>query len=124
MKIIGNYTLSSLFTSAHGPFVVTLTNVVAKGNASVAVERDGKLRTQDISMDMSFSGLTTDFKNLGLFGIHISNFICIQIPDFFEILRFYGEYFPRNYQWSTESCVRFHETVHVERSLFQITNGN
>lgn len=65
LYLLGNYTLSSLFSSANGPFNVTLTNVVAKGNASVAVERDGKIRTQDISMDMNFSGLTTDFKNLG-----------------------------------------------------------
>lgn len=65
MLISGNYSLSSLFSSAKGPFTVTLKNVVAKGNASVAVERDGKIRTQDISMDMGFSSLTTDFKNLG-----------------------------------------------------------
>lgn len=65
MHIIGNYTLSSLWSSTKGPFNVTLTDVVAKGNASVAVERDGKLRTQEISMDMTFQGLTTDFKNLG-----------------------------------------------------------
>lgn len=65
MHIIGSYKLSTLFSSARGPFNVTLTNVVAKGNASVAVERDGKIRTQDISMDMHFSGLTTDFRNLG-----------------------------------------------------------
>lgn len=65
LEVLGNYTLSTLFSSAKGPFNVTLTDVVAKGNASVAVERDGKIRTQDISMDMSFSGLTTDFKNLG-----------------------------------------------------------
>lgn len=65
MHIIGNYTLSTLFSSARGPFNVTLTNVVAKGNASVAVERSGKIRTQEISLDMNFSGLTTDFQNLG-----------------------------------------------------------
>lgn len=68
MQIKGNYTLSSLFSSANGPFTVTITNVIAKGNASVAVERDGKIRTQDISMDMSFSKLESDFKNLGFMG--------------------------------------------------------
>ncbi|XP_031632293.1 uncharacterized protein LOC116346401 [Contarinia nasturtii] len=68
MYIIGNYTLSSLFSSTSGPFNVTLTNVTAKSNASVAVERDGKIRTQDIVMDMNFAGLTTDFKNLGFMG--------------------------------------------------------
>lgn len=65
MKIKGNYTLSSLFTSASGPFTVELKNVVAKGNASIAVERDGKVRTQDISMDMTFSDMSMDFQNLG-----------------------------------------------------------
>lgn len=65
MLIKGNYTLSTLFTSANGPFTVTLKNVIAKGNASVAVERDGKIRTQEIAMDMNFSDLTMDFQNLG-----------------------------------------------------------
>lgn len=66
MQIMGNYTLSSFLSHTSGPFNVTLTDVVAKGNASVAVERDGKIRTQHISMDMYFSSLTTDFKNLGI----------------------------------------------------------
>lgn len=77
MLIKGNYTLSSLFSKANGPFEVTLKNVAAKGNASIAVERDGKLRTQDISMDMTFSDLQTDFQNLGTylsFHIHIKVF--------------------------------------------------
>lgn len=65
MQIIGDYILSQLWSKTSGPYNVTLTNVVAKGNASVAVERDGKIRTQFISMDMYFSSLTTDFKNLG-----------------------------------------------------------
>lgn len=68
MQIKGSYTLSTLFSSAKGPFTVTITNVIAKGNASVAVERDGKIRTQDISMDMSFSKLESDFQNLGFMG--------------------------------------------------------
>lgn len=67
MLIKGNYTLASFFSSANGPFTVTLKNVAAKGNASVAVERDGKIRTQEISMDMTFSDMTMDFQNLGKF---------------------------------------------------------
>lgn len=65
MWIEGNYTLTSFLSKASGPFTVVLKNVAAKGNASVAVGRDGKLRTQDISMDMTFSDLQTDFQNLG-----------------------------------------------------------
>lgn len=63
--IKGDYTLSTFFSSANGPFTVTLKNVVAKGNASVGVERDGVIRTQDISMDMTFDDLAMDFQNLG-----------------------------------------------------------
>lgn len=86
MHIIGNYTLSSLWSSTKGPFNVTLTDVVAKGNASVAVERDGKIRTQEISMDMTFQGLTTDFKNLGrkpLLKLRIQELISKIIRDSF-----------------------------------------
>lgn len=68
MSIIGNYTLRSLFSTASGPFNVTLTNVVAKSNASVAVERDGKIRTQDIAIDMGFSDMSMNFENLGFLG--------------------------------------------------------
>lgn len=68
MQIKGNYTLSSVFSSANGPFTVTIANLTATANASVAVERDGKIRTQDISIDLSFSKLESDFKNLGFMG--------------------------------------------------------
>lgn len=35
------------------------------GNATVGVERDGKLRTQNINIDIQFADMTMDFKNLG-----------------------------------------------------------
>lgn len=65
MRVIGNYTISSLFSSAKGPFVVTLKHIVATGNASIGVELDGIIRTQNILMDMNFANLTMDFQNLG-----------------------------------------------------------
>lgn len=67
MSVKGNYTLSSFFTSANGPFTILLKNVVAKGNASVIVKRDGKVRTEDIVMDLAFFDMTMDFQNLGMF---------------------------------------------------------
>lgn len=75
MSIIGNYTLRSLFSSASGPFNVTLTNVVAASNASVAVERDGKIRTQDIAMDMNFSDMSMNFENLGNFVVAFNQIV-------------------------------------------------
>lgn len=65
MNLRGNYTLSSFFSKAQGPFTVVLRNVVVKGNASLAVERDGRLRTKDIQMDITFGNMALDFQNLG-----------------------------------------------------------
>lgn len=67
MVVKGNYTLSAIFQKGEGPFTILLKNVVAKGNASVGVERDGKIRTQDIAMDLAFSNMTMNFENLGRF---------------------------------------------------------
>lgn len=66
MNVKGNYTLSSFFTKAEGPFTVVLKNVFVKGNASLAVERDGRLRTKDIKMDITFKDMAMDFQNLGM----------------------------------------------------------
>lgn len=65
LLVKGDYTLTSLFTKASGPFTVTLKNVVVKGNATLGVERDGQIRTQNIIMDMGFSDMSMDFENLG-----------------------------------------------------------
>lgn len=37
------------------------------GGSTVGVERDGKLKTQDINIDITFEDMKMDFKNLGLF---------------------------------------------------------
>lgn len=68
VRIVGNYKLSALFSSTSGPFYVKLTHIVATGNLSVGVERDGKIRTQNIVMDMNFDNLTMNFQNLGMVG--------------------------------------------------------
>lgn len=62
----GNYTLSTLFSKASGPFTVTLHTVMVKGNATLGVERDGQIRTQNVVMDMSFANMAMDFQNLGM----------------------------------------------------------
>lgn len=40
-------------------------DVFVEGKSTVGVERDGKLRTQDINIDIKFSDMKMDFKNLG-----------------------------------------------------------
>lgn len=66
MNVKGNYTLTSFFSKAEGPFTVVLKNVFVQGNASLAVERDGRIRTKDIKMDISFKDMAMDFQNLGI----------------------------------------------------------
>lgn len=67
MTVKGNYTLSSFFSKTEGPFTVILKDVFVKGNASLAVERDGKIRTQQVHIDMTFADMSMNFQNLGLF---------------------------------------------------------
>lgn len=63
----GNYTLSALFSSSKGPFTVNLTDVFVQANATLQVQKNGKLEAQDMSMDVSYGKLDMDFKGLGSF---------------------------------------------------------
>lgn len=61
----GNYTLQSFFSSAKGPFTISGKTLVAYGNASLIVNREGKVRTDIISIDFKIGNLETNFENLG-----------------------------------------------------------
>ncbi|CRL00047.1 CLUMA_CG013335, isoform A [Clunio marinus] len=65
LTLKGDYVLSSFMSRSKGPFTILLKNVVVEGNAAIGVERDGKLRTQEILMDIKFADMAMDFKNLG-----------------------------------------------------------
>lgn len=64
----GDYTMRSFFSTANGPFTVVLKQVYVQCTASLAVERDGHLTTEQIKMDITFSDMTMDFQNLGFLG--------------------------------------------------------
>ncbi|KAG6448015.1 uncharacterized protein LOC115442087 isoform X2 [Manduca sexta] len=64
----GNYTMSTWLNTAKGPFTVDVTGLEIKARAGLGVERDGKLRAQDIVIDLSFKTITVNFENLGFFG--------------------------------------------------------
>lgn len=68
MTVKGSYTLSSLFSSAQGPFTVILKNVIARAVANLEIQTDGSLCTEQINMDLTFSDMTMDFQNLGFLG--------------------------------------------------------
>lgn len=64
----GNYTLSTWLNRAQGPFTVNVTGLKVTAKANLGVERDGKLRAQDIVIDLGFNTISVNFENLGFFG--------------------------------------------------------
>ncbi|XP_026726410.1 uncharacterized protein LOC113507009 [Trichoplusia ni] len=64
----GNYTMSTWLNKAQGPFTVDVTGLKIVARGTLGVERDGKLRAQDIHIDLGFSTIQVDFQNLGFFG--------------------------------------------------------
>lgn len=68
MLMKGNYILSSFFSKANGPFSVLLKKVYAKVSATLMVESDGHLTTDQIKMDLTFGDMAMDFQNLGFLG--------------------------------------------------------
>lgn len=68
MNVKGTYILNSFISKAEGPFSVILKNVFVAANASLSVSRDGKLSTDNIHMDITFSDMSMEFQNLGFLG--------------------------------------------------------
>ncbi|XP_064542049.1 uncharacterized protein LOC135431061 [Drosophila montana] len=68
MLVKGNYILSSFFSKTNGPFTVVLKKVYVRGSATLGVERDGHLTTEQIKMDITFGEMAMDFQNLGFLG--------------------------------------------------------
>ncbi|CAG9782761.1 unnamed protein product [Diatraea saccharalis] len=64
----GNYTMSTWLNRAQGPFTVDVTGLLVKARANLGVERDGKIRAQNIKVDLSFNTIAVNFENLGFFG--------------------------------------------------------
>lgn len=93
MDVKGNYTLSSFFTKAEGPFTIVLKDVFVKGNASLAVERDGRIRTKEIKMDITFRDMAVDFQNLGISFQSFTLQLWIIIIRFFIRLGFFASIF-------------------------------
>lgn len=102
MIVKGNYTLSSFFTKAEDKFTVILKNVFVKGNASLAVERDGRIRTKDIKMDISFKDMAMDFQNLGL---STKYFYWLTFYSHYTYDRFHGQHFSIIRQLSPNACL-------------------
>lgn len=63
----GNYTMSTWLNRAMGPFTLDITGLKITARANLGVERDGKVRAQDIFIDLGFNTIVVNFENLGFF---------------------------------------------------------
>lgn len=110
LDIRGLYTLSSWLSRSTGNFTSKLTGVNVEGLARLEVATDGKLKAENIDMDLTFDKIDLDFKNLGFFGSvfqgvinSVGSFLFDSIKPFilkevntnvrYNILEFLGEYF-------------------------------
>ncbi|XP_050304371.1 uncharacterized protein LOC126741936 [Anthonomus grandis grandis] len=89
IDVIGNYTLSSWFSSSHGPFTVVLKNVFVQANAALEVQKNGSLEAQAITMDLTFKDMNMDFKGLGFVASMAQNMISSVGPFFFDSIKPY-----------------------------------
>ncbi|KAJ2943922.1 hypothetical protein O0L34_g8242 [Tuta absoluta] len=71
----GTYRYSSLLMPRSGPFTVNITGLKLTPRGSLGVEIDGKLRTQDIKIDITFDTIHVNFENLGSLGNILQGFI-------------------------------------------------
>ncbi|XP_050665576.1 uncharacterized protein LOC126965857 [Leptidea sinapis] len=64
----GNYTMTTWLSKVQGPFTVDVTGIIITARANLGVERDGKLRAQDIIIDIGFTTISMNFQNAGFLG--------------------------------------------------------
>lgn len=81
----GNYTFATWFNSVRGPFTVHITGLRVTANAGLQVERDGKIRAENIVMDLSASNIAVNLENAEI----ISGFINTIGPFIFDSIKPY-----------------------------------
>ncbi|XP_022118032.2 uncharacterized protein LOC110995264 [Pieris rapae] len=85
----GNYTMTTWLSKVQGPFTVDVTGIKITAKANIGVERDGKLRTQDINIDIEFSTIAMNFQNAGFFGGMLQGVVNSLGPVLFDSIKPY-----------------------------------
>lgn len=60
----GQYRYSSFMLSRNGIYSVDIRNLLVTARANLGVQRDGKLRAQDITMDLKHESIDVNFENI------------------------------------------------------------
>lgn len=68
LQVLGNYSLSTLFSRAHGASNTTFTDLYAEGSAKLKVAKEGYLEATNIELDISVTDIDVHFENPGLLG--------------------------------------------------------
>ncbi|XP_061382773.1 uncharacterized protein LOC116769931 [Danaus plexippus] len=66
LHIRGRYALNAFLNSNYGGFTANITGIKITALTTLGVERDGKLRAHDITMDVNFNNIAVNFENSGL----------------------------------------------------------
>ncbi|XP_070509407.1 uncharacterized protein [Chironomus tepperi] len=85
----GNYTLRNFLGKKDGPFTVIIKSLDVVGSAKLGVERNGKLRAQDIVSDMEVETMSINFENLGFLKEIFGSFVNSGDDSFFKMMKPY-----------------------------------
>ncbi|CAH0722883.1 unnamed protein product, partial [Brenthis ino] len=69
LQIRGKYSYNMFLNSHQGSFTANITGIRNIAVATLGVERDGKLRAQNISIDITFKNIAVNFENAGLLAV-------------------------------------------------------
>ncbi|XP_023954489.2 uncharacterized protein LOC112058048 [Bicyclus anynana] len=87
LQIRGKYIHKTWFTSTKGDITSNVTDIKATAIATLGVERDGKLRAQNISMDISFQNIAVSIENAGVLATLVSGFVNSMGSFLFEAIK-------------------------------------
>ncbi|XP_041974216.1 uncharacterized protein LOC121729684 [Aricia agestis] len=73
LEAVGNCTISTWISRVNSPYTVNIKGIKVTATANLGVERDGKIRAQDMNIDIAFSNIDMNIANPGMLGGLIQN---------------------------------------------------
>ncbi|XP_041974278.1 uncharacterized protein LOC121729737 [Aricia agestis] len=83
----GDYTMSTWLNKVQGPYTVDITGLKLSALATLGVERDGKIRAQNMIIDIGFNSIVMDFQNAGFLGGMLQGLVNTMGPVLFDSIK-------------------------------------
>ncbi|KAK2707598.1 hypothetical protein QYM36_015339 [Artemia franciscana] len=64
----GRYRISSWLSSSFGPYNLTIKEATMEGSTALSVDSEGKIKVDEVFLDLKFKDFNMNFENLGFFG--------------------------------------------------------